>query len=328
VGASSWYWGPLVTLFFRRGWENWITGFFLPTDLRLFPPISLTPRSFWLWFGLAGLLVLRQRPIMRQTGMLVLATYLWQAVSLVTIVAAHVPWQAARGFSFLGEVALSFAAAYTLTAWVAPAPEAHGFSRLGDVLKTRWLGKTDRATLAQTKFLALWLGLGLSLPFGVWLDQPAVVNRLTQIRQPDATLDALRHAFSRQPEAAALTTVIFYPKLSAHIPLPVYLNWNQHYSHPAAHFSQRFYFLQGLASARTPAEFARRLREDNPFEPIQQLLLYPNGDDYELYFWLDRYPNGGREYVIRWPKKLIDQPHFSPVPELSVAGFAAWRPTK
>lgn len=324
--GSAWYWGPWIAGLVSASWENWISGFFVPTDLNIFPPIALTLRSFWLWLGVFGLVVFRQRPIMRQTGMVVLATYLWQAVSLLTILVAHVPFQASRGFSFLGEVALSFAAAYAVTAWVGETKTAGGFSHVREVIQSRWFGAADATAVARIKWFSLWVVISLSLPFGRWLDQPSVRERLTEIRQPDATLVALRDAFSQHPEAASLTTLSFYPKLSAVVPLRLYVNWNQHYSHPAANFSRRFYYLQGLASAQTPAEFARRFREENPFEPIQQLILYPNGDNYELYFWLDNYPNGGREAVVRWPKRLIAEPHFQPIPELSLAGFAAWRP--
>ena len=80
-----------------------------------------------------------------------------------------------------------------------------------------------------------------------------------------------------------------------------------------------------VALAKTPAQFSEWFHRKNAFDPIEQLILYGDGDDYLLYLWLDDYPNGGREEVIRWPKKLISEPYFQPIPELSFGGFSTWR---
>lgn len=324
LAGSAWYWGPLAASYLRHGMENWQPAFFVASDFKFFPPVEFTPRSLWLWVGLLALIIYRRRPLVRPALQLLAAGYLWQVASFVSTIFGDAPFEAARGFTFLGEVVLAHGAAYGLAVWISSGEPAAGLAHVAAVLRERLVGAARLPS--ATRFFVAWLALGVSLPFGLWLDQESTITRIVELRQGSAAVAAFTRYFQEHPAESRLTTLSFLPALNASVALPQYVSHNQHYSHPAANFSQRLYYLEGLASARTPAEFARRFREENPFEPIQQLILYPNGDNYELYFWLDNYPNGGREHVVRWPKRLIAEPYFARVAGLSLAGFAAWRP--
>lgn len=314
--ASAWYWWPLLASYQRLGMENWLPAFFIPSDLNFFPTLEFTPRSAILWLGLAGLIAYRRRSAVRPALLLLAATYLWQVVSAVSIFVADAPFEAARGFTFLGEVILAYGAAYALANWLgAPAAAADGAA-----------GAADHARRSATRWVVVWLGVALSLPFGLWLNEWDVQQRIQDLRVADGDLPPFVEYFARRPAESRLTTLVFLPKLNAVVALPLYVYHNQHASHPAANFTRRLEYLRGLGSARTPAEFAQRFAADNPYEPIEQVILYGVGEHYELYFWVDDYPNGGRELVVRWPRRLIAAPYFTPVPELSVGGFSAWRP--
>lgn len=326
LALSAWYWWPLAASYAQYGMENWQPAFFVIADLEWFPRLEVATWSFWQYLGLFGLLYFRRRPLPRRCLELLAGAYLWQVASLLSVVVGDSPMQASRGFIYLGKIVLAFGAAYAVTHWIAAARSAAaGLGHVADVLRERFAG-LPAALRLRTRWLLAWLGVCLSLPFGLWLDAAAVPAHLQEMRQADPTVAALLPYFRQHPEAAELTTLSFVPKLSAFTPLHLYVNHNQHFSHPAANFSRRLRYLERLASARTPAEFARRFQRENPFEPIEQIILYEEGGNYLLYFWLDDYPNGGREEVIRWPARLITEPYFAPVPELSVGGFRAWRP--
>ena len=315
--ASAWYWWPLLASYQRLGMENWLPAFFISSDLNFFPPLEFNLRSACLWLGLVSLIVYRRRLAVRPAVYFLAATYLWQAVSAVSLMVADAPFEAARGFTFLGEVTLAYGAAYALASWLGAPPAA--VDHVGS--------PADHARRSATRWVAVWIGVALSLPFGLWLDAEDVQQRIEDLRVADGTVLALAQHFRQHPDDARLTTLSFLPKLNAYAPLHLYVNHNQHASHPAANFTRRLEYLRGLGSARTPEEFAQRFTAENPYEPIEQLILYAVGDHYELYFWVDDYPNGGREDVIRWPRRLIAEPYFTPIPELTLAGFYAWRPT-
>lgn len=327
LAGSAWYWGPLLASYLRHGMENWQPAFFVASDFRFFPPLEFTPRSAWLFVGLLALFVYRRQPLVRPAWQLLVACYVWQVASFAATVFGDAPFEAARMFTYLGEVILAYGAAYGLAAWVKAAVPEGGLSHVAAVLRERISGGITLS--AASRFFLVWLAVVISWPYGLWLDQEATVQRVNELRERrhgNSAVARFVQYFQQHPADARLTTLSFLPALNASVPVRQFISHNQHYSHPAASFSQRRYYLEGLASARTPREFAQRLHQENPFAPIQQLILYADGDDYVLYLWLDDYPNGGREAVIRWPQRLIAEPYFQPVPALSFDGFATWRP--
>ncbi|MDD5110359.1 MAG: hypothetical protein PHI63_04045 [Patescibacteria group bacterium] len=325
AAGSAWYWLPLLSSYVQLGMENWQPAFFVASDFNFFPPVEFSLRSFWLWAGLGSLLYYRRRAAVRPAVFLLAGVYVWQIVSLAATVIGDAPFQAARGFTFLGEIILGYGAAYGVTAWLAPT--AHGFLQIKEILHERISGTAREGRgVPAARFFILWLVLGVSLPFGLWLEQEATVKRIDELHQSDRAVAAFVEYFRRHPAEARLTTLSFIPKLNAQVALRQFISYNQHYSHPAANFSQRLLYLKVLGLAQTPEDFYRRFTQKNWYDPIQQLLLYSDGDDYLLYFWMDDYPNGGREEVVRWPKRLIVEPYFQKVAALSVGGFDAWRP--
>ncbi|TSC77318.1 MAG: arabinofuranosyltransferase [Parcubacteria group bacterium Gr01-1014_31] len=321
--GSLWYWWPLAASYVRHGMENWQPAFFIASDLNFFPPVEFTPRSAWLWVGLVALVAYRRRPLIRPALQLLLGCYVWQAVTLVATMFGDAPFQGARGFTFFGEIILAYGAAYGLTVWIAGSAPAQGFTRVAAVLRERFSAAVPQT--GATKFLLAWIAIAVSLPFGLWLDQESTAVRLAAVRQGSVTAARFADYFRTHPEDAKRTALSFFPPLQAQVALPQFISYNQHYSHPAARFSERLRYLRILALAKTPAQFSEWFHRKNVFDPIEQLILYGDGDDYLLYLWLDDYPNGGREEVIRWPKRLIAEPYFRQVPELSFGGFSTWR---
>lgn len=313
VLGAAWYWLPMLASYQRLGMENWLPAYFIPSDLDVFPPLQANPRSLLLWIGLVGIIVYRRRPAVRPAAYLLASAYLWQVISAVSLALAAAPFEPARGFTFLGEVILAYGAAYLLAEWLR--------REEGTLAQSQDSGVARRA---MTRWALVWVGVAVCLPFGLWLDSSEVKQRINDLRVVDETVASFRSAFAAQPEAAGRTTLSFLPKLNAYVALPLYVHHNQHASHPAANFSRRLEYLRGLSSAQTPEIFARRFVDENPYEPIQQLILFADGEDYVLFFWLDDYPNGGREEVIRWPRRLIAEPYFTPLPALTMGGFYAW----
>jgi hypothetical protein len=91
--------------------------------------------------------------------------------------------------------------------------------------------------------------------------------------------------------------MVFYPYYG-------FLQWNAHYAHPAAEFHTRVRFLEELADASSPAEFAAR-SADNQFDRIDVFLLRDEGEELVLRFADDNFPNGIRSASIRFPRFLF-----------------------
>jgi galactan 5-O-arabinofuranosyltransferase len=83
-----------------------------------------------------------------------------------------------------------------------------------------------------------------------------------------------------------------------------FLQWNAHYAHPAAEFHERVRFLEELAGAAGPADFADR-SANNRFDRIDVFVLRDDGDELVVRFADDAFPAGTRTAEIRFPRTLF-----------------------
>lgn len=283
---------PLLSSYLSFGAENWQPAFFVPQDLNLYLPFfQFSVFGLVSLIGLLTIIFYWQRPYIKALGLLLLSTYLWQFISLLTITFFQSPFEPAKSFLFLGGAALSIAAAYGLGEFI------------GDKIKKKsWL---------PILFILGWILLASQLLGGGYLDNPGVQQQFIIMKQPPrpeflSLIEKLKGVKDIK-DLTILSSGI--PQISAYLPLNYYVSYNAHYSHPAANFSQRYYFVSDLAGSTTADDFYQKIINP-PFEPIEALLLFKGGTSYPVYFWVDDYPLGGREEVIEIPAGLIDEQYF------------------
>ncbi|BCB84178.1 arabinofuranosyltransferase [Phytohabitans suffuscus] len=100
-----------------------------------------------------------------------------------------------------------------------------------------------------------------------------------------------------------------HPDLLALYPYYGFVQWSANYSHPTSQFHPRLEFLEEIAKASGPAEFAARLR-DNPYDRIDVLALDSNRDTMTLKIRDDAFPFGTKVRQIDFPRRLVQPEQF------------------
>jgi len=283
---------PLLFSYLKFGSENWQPGFFVPENLNLYLPFFQF--SFFGLVSLIGLLAVIfywSKPYIKILGAILAAAYLWQAINLITIIFWQVPFLPDKPFLFLAGAILPISAAY-------------GISELiGQKIKNR--------PIQNGLFILGWIILATQLLGGTFIDNPKVQNQLVIMKQPAREeFVNLINQLKKIEDINQLTILPSgVPQISAYLPVNYYISYNIHFSHPAANFSKRYYFISNLASSVNPADFYNNLKQA-PFGPIDALLLFKGPDFYPINFYLDNYPLGGIETEIRIPSHLIDERYF------------------
>ena len=295
AAVSAAYTIPLVLSFARYGIENWQSAFFIFSDFDFYLPFT-APSVFGLFstVGIVTILALRRRPYVAALGLLLVACYLWQLLNAFGLIFFSQTMLPSKPFLFLGGATLSVAAGYGIGEWA---------SRR---LRTR--------TTMLGAFLLAWVLVSSQLLGGAFLNRSEVREQLRAMQQPlRAEFAEIIPQLSAVLELQNLTILSSgVPQLSAYLPLHYYISYNAHFSHPAAEFSKRLEYLRWLAASATPQEFAQRVQHP-AVGTIDALLLYKHADYYPLLFWVDAFPNGGRELEIRIPARLIDRQYFDTV---------------
>ncbi|MEK7084613.1 MAG: hypothetical protein AAB932_05245, partial [Patescibacteria group bacterium] len=99
-------------------------------------------------------------------------------------------------------------------------------------------------------------------------------------------------------------------ELHAFLPINDVVYYNQHNSHPAALFSERFEYVKRLAALTDPKLFWDSTRE-TPFGPIDLFVFYTGDPNfYPVYFHQDDFPRGLKETVVSIPRQLFDSAYF------------------
>lgn len=285
--------GPLLISYFKYGLESWQTAFFVPDGLNLWLPMlqSINWTSLIWLFGLATLIYCRRQPIIRQLGYLFSTAFLWWLGGLLSLLFLHKPFQEFRGFYIWAPTLLAIAAAY-------------GLSRLWCHYKI-----SQQANLSLTlAIIGLFYVVGQSF-FGFFVDDPVVKNRHSQSKVAEPAITRLASYLTADPLTDSALTLETTPQLLAFVPINNLLYFNQHNGHPAAIFSKRYSYVQSLAAAKTPAELKQKI-QDCPFGQLKRFIFYSHGQNYYLYFHLDKFIDGIEEKQIIFDQKLFTPQYF------------------
>ncbi len=286
---------PLLFSYWKFGLENWQPAFFTIQSLDLFLPFfQFSIFGLVSLVGLLSIIFYWSKPHFKALGVILVSLYLWQFISLITITFRQAPFLPDKPFVFFGGAVLAISAAYGLS----------------EFLETKLKNKSWQSAI----FVLAWLILATQLLGGSFIDSPMVRNQLIIMKQPlREELVNLIEELKNVPDLEKLTILSSgVPQLSAYLPFDYYVSYNIHFSHPAANFSQRYYFISELAASRSPEDFAKNLR-NSPFEPIDALLLYKSNQSYPIFFWLDDYPLGGKEGTIEIPSSLISEQYYTKI---------------
>lgn len=284
---------PLFWSWWHYGMENWLAVFFVPTDFLTFNPWSIFSVRGLLWLGgLAGLIWGYQRErYIKACAWGFLACYCYQALGLLLFVFGFKPMLPFKPFMFLGSALAAVGLAYILI-----------------YIYKSW-------QISKPKYLSLFVAMSFLVlltqaPFTKFIDDPVTWRQIEKdLVAPADTINLAAAIKDKVPDYDKRTWLSSgQPALNAYLPLSYYLAHNIHFSHQASLYSRRLLIVKAMANAVTPDEFMAIVNSGQP-RPIDALLFSAasggRDEDYILYFWVDNYPNSGREEKIYLPKRLI-----------------------
>ena len=292
---ASPFWLPLAKSYSLYGAENWQLGFLVVSWLSTHAPLlDFSLVGLLSFFGFCTLIFYRGRFYIRALLSLFVASYVWQLMGLVTILFFASPLQESKGFRFWDQAILALAAAY-------------GIGRLFDYFTQKYPTNKWQASLAIVGVLLL----STQLLFGTFVDDSRVLAIRDRSSVPGREAGEIVEFLDNNYEDIYQMTILQsgIPELHAFLPINDFIYFNQHNSHPAANFSQRFYYLKSLELVQTKEEFYDKI-VNTPFGGIDLLILFKNQDKYSLFFNLDNFPNEMREELIDIPQDLIDDNFF------------------
>lgn len=108
------------------------------------------------------------------------------------------------------------------------------------------------------------------------------------------------------------TTLLSDTPLPYYLPVYSFLAWDAHYSHPAAHFSQRATFLKQLSSVHDPTLFAAALM-NNRYDRIDTIVFDRSKakDTLSFSYIKNNFPWGYTTETISYAESLFDPRYFS-----------------
>ncbi|MFB6181479.1 MAG: arabinofuranosyltransferase [Candidatus Magasanikbacteria bacterium] len=294
------YWVPLSLSYLEHGSENWQLGFWslgalssYSLDIEI-----LSISSAVILFGLAVVLLLRDKVKMRALLSLLVAPFVWYVLSLITLNFFRSPLQAHKGMEFFVPTVLSLAAAYGVDyLWNKYEP------RLEDYKKGIYILAT--------------IILSTQLIFGSFTNKKEVLK--SRVRAKDlkpAKLKVKNYLKENYPNISEKTVLhTGLPELHAFLPMNDFIYFNQHNSHPAANFSARKRFLENLKLSKNSKAFYDMI-DSNEFSSIDLFVFYKRKDDYyPVILHLDDFPHKIKQKTIRIPKNLLDEQYFEQVYE-------------
>lgn len=296
------FWGPLLISFIKYGIENWQAKFFIFSDLFTFSPWSaISWRAMLLLLGLVGLVYFYKKNIaVKSIAGVLIFSYLYQLLSVVLYLTGYHPVQAYKPFMFLGGAAL--AVGLTMIA-------LHIFS----VVKEKY------AQQANIFLLVVLIVIFSQVPLIRWLDDPVVIHQIENDLQVDNRSQKLVGDIKKYvPDYQSRTWLTSgTANLNAYLPLSYYIAFSPHFSHQAAQYSERLAEVQAMSRSQSASDFMNIIKQGKKPQ-IDSLLFYDDQannleGDFTLFFWADRYPNGGQDLLIKIPKKLINEQNWQEV---------------
>ena len=281
---------PLVISYLNFGAENWQPAWFIEDYLDLYLPFfDLSIFGATALLGLISLVWLKRKIEIKVLSSILLACYVWQGISLLTIYFWDAPFLPAKPFLFLGGATLSVAAAYGLT-----------------TLAVRFKNESLKAVF----FIGIIFLFASQSIFSPWLAQEIKLHLNLMNKPLREEFQNLKNNLERVSGLEDLTVLSSgTPEMSAFVPLDYYVSYNVHFSHPAANFSTRYYFIRNLSQSFAPDNFYHNLK-NSPLGKIDALLLLKGDGYYPINFYIDNYPLGGQAVEIHIPASLIDEQYF------------------
>ncbi len=287
---------PFVMSSWRNGLESWQIFFFTPKGLDLWLPMFqlASINNLIMLFGLATLIYFRNNVIIKQLGYLFGAAFIWWVMGIVSLLIFKIPFQEFRGFYILSPIILVLAAAYGIQAL--------------------WMySKIDRnKNLRLTILVLAVLYFTSQSMFGFFIDDYYVKLRRTESRTLAPGLISLISFLKSTDNSDSMITLQTIPKLLAFTPINNLLYFNQDLNNPAAVFSERYKYVQSLASAKSSAELYQ-IVQACPYGPLERFIFQEKKDGYYLYVTLTKLIEGAETQDIIMDKDLFASDYFDKV---------------
>src|SRR3989344_1874367 len=295
IAISLPYTWPLFNSYLAFGSDNWQPAFFIPEDLNLYLPFfNFSIFGLAALAGLSAIIFYWKKARFKALGLLLLSAYVWQLINLLAIIVFQAPFLPQKPFLFFGGAAISMALAFGLAEFI------------NDKIKNQ--------NIMSGLFILGWIILASQLLGGSFMDDPGARKQFLAVKQPlrEEYLDLIEglESIDNLSELTVLSSGL--GEVSAFLPLNYYISYNIHFSHPAAGFFDRFYFISNLTAASSAKDFYQKLKMA-PLGPIDALLLLKGDGFYPINFWLDKYPLGAGGEELRLSADLINERYFAKI---------------
>lgn len=265
--------GPLLWSYAKYGVENGQATHFVAEDFFSFLAWqNFSLQSLLFLLGLISLFVFYKKSAIKSMAWLVLFSFAYQIFNLLLFVSGLKPVQASKPFYFLATAALIFAASYLLV---------YLYQKYQTI-------KYRQAILSVIFILLVTL-----LPHFSFIEKPEVLQQVEKDLVKPKIASLAQDLKNVVPDYQKYTWLSSgSSELNAYLPLSYYLANSVHFSHHASLFTERL----------------NKLKNNEISSEIDALLLYDDGADPEHYilnFWVDNYPNGGKDEQVYLVKSLF-----------------------
>ena len=287
------FWWPLIFSYITYGSENWQAGFFtinnIPWRDLFFEDLNW--KTLIMFFGFASIIYNYKEEKFRPLIAALATVYIWWFTGLITLTLFQVPMQEFRGYYYFMPAALAIGLSF-------------GLMQLWS-----WLDKINNGE--KIKMVLSISGLILFAHysiFGIFIDNPAIQERLIESKQVPARIKKpADYIKNHNSDDLTLNSI---PELLAFAPINNFIYFNQHNSHPAANFSERFAYVKEMALSKDSAEFFKK-SQNTPFGKINRFILYHAGNNYPLFYQIDKMMTAIEEVQVDLPDNLISEKYFN-----------------
>lgn len=267
--------GPLLWSYMKYGVENGQATHFVAEDFFSFMPWqNFSLQSILFLLGLVSLFIFYKKSAIKSMAWVVIFSFAYQIFNLLLFVGGLKPVQASKPFYFLATAALSFSAGY---------------------LAVYFYQKYQHLKYKQAILSVAFILLAGLLPYFSFIQKPEVLAQIEADLVKPKIASLAQDLQNVVPDYQAYTWLSSgSSEINAYLPLSYYLANSVHFSHHAALFSQRL----------------TKLKNSDLSPEINALLFYDDGvnqDNYILNFWVDNYPNGGKNEQVYLAKSLISE---------------------
>lgn len=283
---------PLISSYLKYGTENWQTGFFTIDNInwRTLFFDKLDWKNLLMFFGFSAMIINYKDDKFKPLIACLTTVYLWWFMGLITLSFFKVPMQEFRGFLYFMPMILAIGLSF-------------GLAQIWTLLDSHKYGNKLKLVISLSGVLIF---VNYSL-MGSFLDDPIVRERLTESRVLEERFGKLSNYLKNQPgDPITLNTI---PELTAFVPINNFIYFNQHNSHPAANFSQRYEFIKDLLKSKNADEFYKKT-QTTAFGKIDRFILYRTGNRFPLFYHTDKMMKGVEENIYYLNDNLFSEKYF------------------